>query len=140
MTDESLQPPSTAEPAPASRPEPAQWLAGLVQGHYIALYRLALAHLEDEPLSRQVALTALAGALQKHNRYSRRSDFIWLYELALKEIQQKSRQPSAAEPTQPPSDLDAAIWKLVDSFEGQERLLCILLYLLEWQIVLHVWL
>jgi hypothetical protein len=132
MSDERPQPPLPHEPEPASGSEPSQWIAGLVQEHYFPLFRLALASLEDEQLSRQVVLATLATALQKYRRYSQRSDAVWLYGLALKELRRQARQAVAGEPLPPPTVLDDVIWKLVDTFEQKEHLLCVLLYLLDW--------
>ena len=132
MSDERPQTPASLEPEPASGNEPSQWIAGLVQEHYLPLYRLALASLDDEQLARQVALDTLATALQKQRRYSQRSDTVWLYELCLKQLRLKSRPASAGQPLPPPTILDDVIWKLVDGFDKQEHLLCLLLYLLEW--------
>jgi hypothetical protein len=131
MSDERPQPPLPPEPEPASGSAASQWIAGLVREHFIPLYRLALAGLEDQPAARQVALDSLASALQRQARYARRSDAIWLYELAVKELHPKTR-PAPAERPAPPSELDAAIWTLVDSFEQKEHLLSLLLCLLDW--------
>ena len=65
MSDERPQPPLPPEPEPASGSAASQWIAGLVQEHYLPLYRLALASLEDEQSARQVALDSLATALQR---------------------------------------------------------------------------
>jgi len=131
MSDQSLQPPLPSEPEPASGNAPSDWIAGLVQAHYLPLYQLALASLEDEPLARQVVLDTLGTALQKHQRYRQRREALWLYDLALKELRLKSRPAATGRPT-PPSSLDAALWKLVDAFDQKEGLLCFLLYLLDW--------
>lgn len=132
MSDESPQPPLLPDREPASGNDSSQWIAELVREHYLPLYRLALSSLEDERLSRQVALDTLVQALQKQPRYSRRSDAVWLYDLCLKEIRLEARQAAAAEHPSPPTTLDAAFWDLVDSFEQKEHQLCVLLYLLDW--------
>lgn len=131
MSDERPQPPLPPEPEPASGSAASQWIAGLVREHFVPLYRLALAGLEDERSARRVALESLATALQRQARYSRRSDTLWLYELALKELSPKTR-PAPAERPAPPSELEAAIWTLVDGFEQKEHLLSLLLCLLDW--------
>ncbi len=92
MSDERPQPPLPPEPELDSGSEASHWIAGLVQQHYLPLYRLALATLEDEPSARQVALETLAIALHRHQRYSRRSDTVWLYDLALKELRLKAHR------------------------------------------------
>ena len=117
MSDERPQPPLPPEPEPASGSQPSQWIAGLVQEHYLPLYRLAFASLEDEPSARQVALDALSIAWHRVARYSRRSDTIWLYDLALKELHPKTRPEPGERPQRPPPSwmLRSGSWSTVSS-------------------------
>jgi DNA-directed RNA polymerase specialized sigma24 family protein len=133
----------TLEPAPISEAEKLlrsgqadrELLAkALLQEHFAPVYRLAHAMLDEPEAARQAVVQAFAAALQNTRRYHPDHGIeSWLYPFVLAAIHrlqsaQKQPRPAAAEP----KPFDKAVSQVVDSLGSRERLLLVLLYVLDW--------